>query len=99
MRPHSFIQKNQKLKNMNKKNILLLSTTLFLFAGAITLSSCGGSTDKKTEPNNETNPISKDSTKATAYVCPMGCEGSGSDQPGKCPKCGMDLVKNEKDLK
>lgn len=28
----------------------------------------------------------------SAYVCPMHCEGSGSDQPGKCPACGMDYV-------
>lgn len=27
-----------------------------------------------------------------AYVCPMGCEGSESDKPGKCPVCEMDLV-------
>ena len=32
----------------------------------------------------------------SAYVCPMHCEGSGSAEPGKCPKCGMDYVKNEK---
>ena len=29
------------------------------------------------------------------YVCPMHCEGSGSDEPGKCPVCGMEYVKNE----
>jgi hypothetical protein len=29
----------------------------------------------------------------SAYVCPMHCEGSGSDQPGQCPVCGMDYVK------
>lgn len=34
----------------------------------------------------------KDSKKA-AYVCPMGC--AESDKPGKCPKCGMNLVKNK----
>ena len=27
-----------------------------------------------------------------AYICPMKCEGSASDKPGKCPKCGMDLI-------
>lgn len=32
---------------------------------------------------------------ASAYVCPMHCEGSGSDEEGECPKCGMDYVKNE----
>jgi hypothetical protein len=28
------------------------------------------------------------------YSCPMQCEGSASDKPGSCPKCGMALVKN-----
>lgn len=30
----------------------------------------------------------------SAYICPMHCEGSGSDQPGTCPVCGMDYVAN-----
>lgn len=29
------------------------------------------------------------------YVCPMHCEGSGSDEPGTCPVCGMDYKLNE----
>ncbi|MDR6563735.1 MULTISPECIES: heavy metal-binding domain-containing protein [unclassified Arcicella] len=29
---------------------------------------------------------------AVAYICPMKCEGSASDKPGDCPKCGMKLV-------
>ncbi|UYZ61174.1 heavy metal-binding domain-containing protein [Hymenobacter latericus] len=31
--------------------------------------------------------------KAIGYVCPMGCTGSESTKPGKCPTCGMDLAK------
>lgn len=31
--------------------------------------------------------------KAVGYACPMGCKGSESPKPGKCPTCGMDLVK------
>jgi len=31
----------------------------------------------------------------SAYVCPMHCEGSGSDKESECPKCGMAYVKNE----
>ena len=27
------------------------------------------------------------------YECPMGCAGSESGQPGKCPVCEMELVK------
>ncbi|UYZ62414.1 heavy metal-binding domain-containing protein [Hymenobacter weizhouensis] len=29
-----------------------------------------------------------------AYICPMGCEGSASNKPGKCPVCEMDLEPN-----
>ena len=31
----------------------------------------------------------------SAYICPMHCEGSGSDQPGPCPGCGMDYQQND----
>ncbi|MCB0561052.1 MAG: hypothetical protein H6573_11560 [Lewinellaceae bacterium] len=41
-------------------------------------------------PVGETHNQGKEYT--SAYVCPMHCEGSGSDQPGACPVCGMDYV-------
>ena len=28
----------------------------------------------------------------SAYVCPMHCEGSGSEEAGECPVCGMSYV-------
>jgi hypothetical protein len=28
-----------------------------------------------------------------SYECPMGCAGSQSSKPGKCPTCEMELVK------
>ena len=31
----------------------------------------------------------------SAYICPMHCEGSGSDKVGKCPTFGMGYVKNK----
>ena len=35
----------------------------------------------------------------SAYVCPMHCEGSGSDQAGNCPVCGMAYVAFEEHVK
>lgn len=32
--------------------------------------------------------------RTAAYVCPMGCKGSESDKPGKCPVCEMELAIN-----
>ena len=31
--------------------------------------------------------------KAEKWVCPMGC--GESDKPGKCPKCGMEMIKKK----
>jgi len=39
-------------------------------------------------------PTTTAPSEATMYDCPMHPEVT-SDQPGKCPKCGMDLVKKE----
>lgn len=40
-------------------------------------------------PDSTTLPVA-----TAAYICPMGCEGSASDKPGKCPVCDMDLEPN-----
>lgn len=37
--------------------------------------------------------IIKKSTSEVSYICPMKCEGSESIAPGKCPVCGMELIK------
>ncbi|WP_146900226.1 heavy metal-binding domain-containing protein [Adhaeribacter aerolatus] len=42
----------------------------------------------------ETNNADASSAAQMAYICPMECEGSASHEPGKCPVCAMDLVKN-----
>lgn len=36
----------------------------------------------------------KSEQKAVVYTCPMHPDVK-SDKPGKCPKCGMDLVKQK----
>ena len=63
---------------------------IFLFialsATSIAISSCGG---------NSSNTEQQGKEYTSAYVCPMHCEGSGSDEAGKCPVCGMGYVKNE----
>ncbi|ALD22235.1 heavy metal-binding domain-containing protein [Hymenobacter sp. DG25A] len=41
-----------------------------------------------------TAPATAPVARVAAYVCPMNCEGSASDKPGKCPVCGMDLEPN-----
>jgi hypothetical protein len=42
------------------------------------------------------NTQQKSKTAKTVYTCPMHPEVT-SDKPGKCPKCGMTLVKKKPD--
>lgn len=65
-------------------NIIFLFVTLS--ATALTFSSCN---------NNSTNKEEQGKEFTSAYVCPMHCDGSGSDEAGKCPVCSMDYVQNE----
>lgn len=46
------------------------------------------------KPANEESQTTSTKITDKAYICPMKCEGSASDQPGKCPVCDMDLEKN-----
>ncbi|MBI1228200.1 MAG: hypothetical protein GC192_23400 [Bacteroidetes bacterium] len=64
----------------------------FLTIASLSLAACGGD-----HQHNQSENTGKEYT--SAYVCPMHCEGSGSDQPGKCPVCEMDYVKLEEHVK
>ena len=35
----------------------------------------------------------KKSNAGESYMCPMKCEGGGSNESGKCSVCHMDLIK------
>lgn len=71
------------------KNLKIFFLFAVLFSTGILISSCGNSADNGDQQEMQ----GKEYT--AAYVCPMHCEGSGSDEAGKCPVCGMDYVKNE----
>lgn len=75
------------------KNVALI----ILFGAAIALASCSDA--KKNAAGQEDHAAHQHQAAATdttavaaAYICPMKCEGSASDKPGKCPVCKMDLV-------
>ena len=66
-----------------------LKIFLMSFAFSVTalgLSSCGSNTDATEKQGKEY---------TSEYICPMHCEGSGSEEAGKCPVCNMDYVENE----
>lgn len=65
-----------------KKPIIILSVT-FLIAAA----GCNR--------NKDTHDGHKNEVALQMYTCPMPQDSVFSDKAGKCPKCGMDLVKKE----
>lgn len=86
------------------KKILLpvaFTASLFLFA-------CGNSTEHKHEEvmpvadtSNGVSVMTTDSIHgdqaSLTYICPCGgCPEVRESNPGKCPKCEMDLVKEKK---
>jgi hypothetical protein len=71
--------------------VLLISGSLTVFATAQTHIH----EHSKMDMSSSNTSLSKDTTRAIVkikYICPMHPEVI-SDKPGKCPKCGMTLVK------
>lgn len=87
--------------------VMILVPVLALFIASCNSSSENQSTDKEhTEMHEDHSGHNHEHTTegkgdksgpeyTSDYVCPMHCEGSGSDKPGKCPVCGMAYKKNE----
>jgi hypothetical protein len=71
-----------------------LSFTLLLLA------SLAGTACKESPARQEQSEATTKQAAATgaglqlAYICPMNCDGSASNKPGKCPVCDMDLQQN-----
>jgi transcription initiation factor IIE alpha subunit len=68
-----------------KTKIKLL--TIGLVSLSIAFTACSSHEKKSTAEKNV-------STTKITYVCPMDSEIT-SNKPGKCPKCGMDLVEKK----
>lgn len=70
--------------------ILFFSLTVFIW-------SCGGHSaadqvDQNPDATHTKTNHGPGKAYTASYVCPMHCEGSGSEEPVKCPECGMDYV-------
>ena len=70
------------------RSIAILSIALLLFTAATSCQQSKDKTDqmKSTESNEQVAEVQ--------YTCTMHPEVL-EDEPGKCPKCGMELVKKE----
>lgn len=54
---------------------------------------CCSDCEKSFRANPEKYAMKKQAPEAKVYICPMG--DYQGDKPGKCPKCGMDLVEKK----
>jgi uncharacterized protein with PIN domain len=72
---------------------IVLSVAILLF---VAFTACQPSKDKdeKTETSESMDSTSNEQMAKVQYTCTMHPEVI-KDEPGKCPKCGMDLVKKE----
>ena len=78
-----------------RKLITVFSLALFLFSA---VTACQQSKDKseQTESAHEMDSAEHEQMAKVQYTCTMHPEVV-RDEPGKCPKCGMELVKKEVD--
>ena len=72
-----------------------------LLTGFLFTVGCKGKAEQKPEATMEQTETAEELGKeyTSTYVCPMHCEGSGSEEEGNCPKCGMAYVLNEEHTK
>jgi len=73
---------------------------VILVLGIVGLAACTNqpaTTRHKTKHEHLDKKVDRSGKEYTSkYICPMHCNGSGSDTTGVCPDCGMDYVPNKK---
>ncbi|WP_324674272.1 heavy metal-binding domain-containing protein [Hymenobacter sp. GOD-10R] len=75
---------------MRTKKLAFVGLMIAMATGLVSCDSKpAATTDQATTPAAQA-PVSQ----VAAYRCPMGCEGSASNKPGKCPVCEMELERN-----
>ncbi len=75
---------------MNKAKL----KSLVMGLAVLTFVACGNKQETKDVDTTDRDHTHVDTT-MKEYVCPMNCENSASDEPGKCNVCGMDLEKKK----
>ncbi len=71
------------------KKIVITIIAVLILLGLIIQTGCKNKTGSSTGGGSSSTAQAKE-----IYYCPMHPDQT-SDKPGKCPICGMDLVKNE----
>ncbi len=75
---------------MSKTTNLVLAVALSLISNIATIAQCGDHSKMKTDATT------MKTDDKIAFACPMKCEAEKTyEKEGKCPKCGMNLTKND----
>ena len=74
------------------KFLKFLGVIALVFSLTLCFTSCGNSGDSTGEEAKTEVKHGEGKAYTSAYVCPMHCEGSGSEEAGTCPVCGMAYV-------
>ena len=78
------------------KKLRFILPMVFFFGFALAFASCSGNSEASSETESTETQMEAqhgDGKEYTsAYVCPMHCKDSGSEEPGKCPVCNMDYI-------
>ena len=77
----------EERQDMNRIQLIIAVALVAALGMAVTVSGCARSSQSNEQPAQK-------SEKAVQYTCPMHPEVV-QDKPGKCPKCGMDLVEKK----
>lgn len=74
--------------------LLLVTTMVFVACGGDSPEANSTSTSAPSTKIKTSNDM-VDKEHNSKYICPMYCEGSGSEHAGDCPVCHMHYVENE----
>ena len=69
------------------KTLFSLAGTIGIFLLVLSCNQPSKGTESENQKQKNSTPVAE-----AKYICPMKCEGSGSENPGKCGVCGMDLL-------
>ena len=80
------------MKSLKSIGLLTLLFCLTLFVWSCGGNNAAGHSDHNHDATHTEAHHGEGKQYTSAYVCPMHCEGSGSEAEGKCPVCGMAYV-------
>ncbi len=87
-----------------KKNVLIIILIIISFScnrnnseksnNLDTAMACKPNSIKLQSSEKQAPTLEEDDDFIAKYVCPIHCNGSGSDKQGICSNCGMELIEN-----